>query len=255
MRKLSRRCLRYLAPLAFLLLLAFLWELAVRIFELPAWLLPSPAEILLEGWKWKELLFAHTGVTLYEVCLGFLLAIAVGVPLAVLITYAGFLQRILYPLIIVAQSVPKVAVAPLFLIWIGYGLTSKVLVAFLVAFFPIVVDTITGLREVEPEALDLIRSLNARKIQIFLKIRLPNSLPNMFSGLKVGITLAVVGAVIGEFVGSDRGLGYVLLSAAGEMNTSLMFACVALLALLGIGLFYAVALLERLLIPWSYSRR
>ncbi|MEM3484427.1 MAG: ABC transporter permease [Candidatus Methanomethyliaceae archaeon] len=235
--------------------MSLLWECCVRLFEVPHWLLPSPTSIAKEGWKWRNVLLLHTGVTLYEVSLGFFLAATAGGVLAVLITWGGLLKRLLYPLIIVMQSVPKVALAPLFLVWVGYGLASKILIVFLVSFFPIVVDTITGLQEVEPEALDLVRLLNARKVQIFLKIRLPNSLPYMFSGLKVGITLAVVGAVIGEFVGSDRGLGYLLLSAAGMMNIRLMFVCILILASLGIALFYAIECLERLLIPWTRSRR
>ena len=250
----GRRVTRYLVPISFFVVLIATWEVLARYLEIPAWLLPSPSAIIAEAAKWRGILLAHTGVTLGEITLGFIMASGGGIILAVAISYSETLGSILYPILVVSQSIPKVAIAPFFLIWVGYGITSKVLIVFLVAFFPIVVNTIFGLLDIEPDLLDLVRSFNASRVKTFIKVRLPSSLPSMFSGLKVGITLAVAGAVIGEFVGSDSGLGYLILSAVGELNTRLMFVCIAILAIIGIALFYLVAASERILIPWARSR-
>jgi len=192
----------------------------------------------------------HTWVTLYETVAGFFLALLIGLPLAILVVYSSILKNTIYPILLVFQSVPKVAIAPLFLIWIGYGEMSKVLIAAIVAFFPIVVNTATGLESVEAEILELTHSLHATKLQVFFKVRFPWALPYIFSGMKVAITLAVIGAVIGEFVGSDKGLGYLILAASGEMNTALIFGVMAILALIGIVTFTAIDLLEKLICPW-----
>jgi NitT/TauT family transport system permease protein len=181
---------------------------------------------------------------------GFLLAVLVGVPIAVLIVYSPFLRRVIFPFLLILQSVPKVAIAPLLLIWVGYGLQSNIIVAAIVAFFPIVINTATGLEAVSPELIELGRVLDTSKLKIFWKLRLPWALPYLFSGMKVAMTLAVIGAVVGEFIGADKGLGYLILTASSNMNTALVFAVVAVLSLLGIVAYYAVVLVERLLCPW-----
>ena len=180
------------------------------------------------------------------------LVVAVGffLPLAVLIVYSPVLRNALYPLIVLAQSVPKIAVAPVLLLVLGYGEVPKVIVAFLVAFFPVVVDTATGLAATPPELLDLSRSYRASAFKTFMKVRLPMAMPFFFAGAKVAITLAVIGAVVGEFVGSDKGLGYVILSATSYWKTELAFSSMILLSLMAIVLFGAVALVERLVCPW-----
>ncbi|MBU2497576.1 MAG: ABC transporter permease [Proteobacteria bacterium] len=241
---------KYLLPVFLIIGLLILWQILCTLFEIPVWLLPSPGRIITSTVKWARFLPMHTGVTLYETVAGFFLSLVIGLPLAILVVYSAVLRNTIYPILLVFQSVPKVAIAPLFLIWIGYGEMSKVLIAAIVAFFPIVVNTATGLESVEPEILELSRSLHATKLQIFFKIRFPWALPHIFSGMKVAISLAVVGAVIGEFVGSDRGLGYLILAASGEMNTALIFGVMAILALVGIVTFTAIALLEKWICPW-----
>ena len=227
------------------------WHAAVAVFRLPDFLLPSPVAVFQEFVAWPKLLAFHTWVTLLESLLGFGAAIAVAVPLAIAVVYSRALSATIYPILVLFQSVPKVALAPLFLVWVGIGMSSKVLVAMLVAFFPIVIDTATGLKAVEPEMLELTRVLRATPLQVFLQVRLPYAMPYFFSGLKVAVTLAVIGAVIGEFVGSDnQGLGFFINQESGQGHAARAFASVVILALMGIGLFGAVALAERVLLPW-----
>ncbi len=241
---------QYLVPAVTLAVLIVLWEIFVVAFNVPTYLLPAPTLVVERTAEWARELPLHTWVTLYETLAGFALAIVVAVPLAVLIAYSPFLQNSIYPLLLITQSIPKVAIAPLLLLWLGTGDLPKIVVAFLVAFFPIVVDTATGLNSVPPELMDLIKSLSANQWQIFRKIRFPWALPFFFSGLKVAITLSVVGAVIGEFVGSDRGLGYLVLIASSHINTGLAFGAMVLLSVMGIVLFALVNLAERILCPW-----
>lgn len=255
MERLREVFFSYVLPFVTLAGIVALWQAGVVLFKVPAYILPTPSSILGEIVQWKELLVGHTWVTLYETLLGFLLAIAIGIPLAIAVVYSRFLQNTIYPLLLVFQSVPKVAIAPIFLIWIGYGISSKVLIAMMVAFFPVVIDTATGLNAVEPDMINLSRSLEASQWQVFRKVRLPFALPFIFSGLKIAVTLAIIGAVIGEFVGSDRGLGYMILEATSQIKTSLVFASILLLSLLGIVLFALLSLLEKILLPWHISVR
>ena len=227
------------------------WHVVVAAFRLPDFLLPSPVAVFREFVAWPGLLAFHTWVTLLESLLGLAAAVAAGVPLAIAVVYSRTLSATLYPILVLLQSVPKAALAPLFLVWVGIGMSSKVLVAMLVAFFPIVIDTATGLRAVEPEMLELTRSLRATPMQVFLQVRLPYATPYFFSGLKVAVTLAVIGAVIGEFVGSDnQGLGFFINQESAQGHAARAFASVVILALMGIVLFGAVALAERMLMPW-----
>lgn len=227
------------------------WHVVVTLFRLPDFILPSPVAVFREFLLWPRLLAYHSGVTLWESVLGFVAAIAVAVPLAIAVVYSRALSATIYPLLVLVQSVPKVALAPLFLVWAGIGISSKVLVAMLVAFFPILIDTATGLKAVEPEMLELTRVLHATSRQVFLQVRLPYATPYLFSGLKVAVTLAVIGAVTGEFVGADnQGLGFFINQESAQGHAARAFASVVILAVMGIGLFGAVALAERLLLPW-----
>ena len=230
-----------------------LWQAATKILHIPLWLVPAPSDIVAALLERGGGLWGHIWVTFYETVLGFLLAIVLGVPLAVLVVHSRLVGNAVYPLILITQSIPKVAFAPILLIWLGYGDFPKVLVAFLVAFFPVVVDTATGLQSPAPQLLDLARQLSASQFQIYTKIRFPSALPHFFSGLKVAITLAVIGAVIGEFVGSERGLGFLVVQSTSHFKTPLAFAAMSLLALMAIVLFFAVVAVERLLCPW-YGR-
>jgi len=237
-------------PAATLVGALLVWEAATRAFRIPRFVMPAPSAILAEGWDWRYRFVGHAWVTLYETLGGFALSVIVGVPLAVLIVYSPVLRSAVYPLIVLAQSVPKIAIAPVLLLVLGYGEVPKVIVAFLVAFFPVVVDTATGLAATPPELLDLSRSYRASAFKTFVKVRLPMAMPFFFAGAKVAITLAVIGAVVGEFVGSDRGLGYVILSATSYWKTELAFSSMILLSLMALVLFGAVALVERLVCPW-----
>jgi NitT/TauT family transport system permease protein len=226
------------------------WELLCRTARIPVWLLPAPSVIVRETWSWADRIPAHGWVTLYETLGGFFCSVAVGIPIAVAIVYSPFLRRVIYPVLLALNSVPKIALAPLFLIWIGHGVLTNVMVATIVAFFPMVVNTATGLESVEPELLQLTRSLQARTFQVFWKVRLPWALPYIFSGMKVAMSLAVIGAVVGEFVGSDKGLGYLILVASSNLNTAVVFGVMAALSALGIGVFWAVVVAEQLVCPW-----
>jgi len=240
----------YLVPAATLAGVLVAWEAATHALRVPRFVMPAPSAILAEGWDWRYRFLGHAWVTLYETLGGFALSIVVGVPLAVLIVYSPTLKNALYPLIVLAQSVPKIAIAPVLLLVLGHGEIPKVIVAFLVAFFPVVVDTATGLAATPPELLDLSRSYRASAFKTFLKVRLPMAMPFFFAGAKVAITLSVIGAVVGEFVGSDKGLGYVILSATSYWKTELAFSSMILLSVMAIVLFGAVALVERLVCPW-----
>ena len=242
-------------PLVTLVALVVIWELAVYLLRVPEYILPTPrgiAAAMVKEWRYLAL---HTWITVQEVLLGFAMAVAVGIPVAMVIVYSPVAERAIYPLLVGSQSVPKIAIAPLLIFWAGLGLFPKVLVAFLISFFPIIIDTVVGLRSVEPEMLHLARSMGAGAGRIFLKIRFPSALPNIFAGLKVAVTLAVVGAIVGEFIQADRGLGYALLQANAVMDTRLGFAAIIVLSAVGIAMFVAVDLIERRLIPWHASQR
>jgi NitT/TauT family transport system permease protein len=246
----GRQVSEYAAPAATLVGAVLAWEIASRIFRIPKFIMPRPSDIVGEAWEWRYRFVEHSWVTLYETLGGFALSVVVGVPLAVLIVYSPWMRRALYPLIVLTQSVPKIAIAPVLLLMVGYGEVPKMIVAFLVAFFPIVVDTATGLAATPPELLDLSRSYRASAFKTFVKVRFPMALPFFFSGVKVAITLAVIGAVVGEFVGSDKGLGYLILSATSYWKTELAFSAMILLSLMAIVLFGVVCLIERLVCPW-----
>jgi NitT/TauT family transport system permease protein len=231
-------------------LLIAIWHLYVVVFKVPPAVLPRPETVfssLLQNWR---VILEEGWITLLASLYGFLLAFALGVPIAVAITSSRVLSLMFYPLLITTQSVPKVALAPLILIWLGTGLTSKLAIAWLVAFFPIVVDTATGLRNTPADLLDLAASVQANRFQTFCKIRLPAALPFIISGSKVAITLAVIGAVIGEFIGSNDGLGNLMLVANSQINMPLAFAALFGLAILGVALYAAVVAVEWLLDPW-----
>jgi len=228
-----------------------LWESCVRIFDIPYVILPAPSAVIAEGLSRYPLYFHHSWITLYETAAGFVLAAVIGVALSVGIVYSRILRSALFPLIVTLQIVPKVAIAPLLLIWVGYGVSSKIVLALLVAFFPIVVNMVTGLSAVDEELIELCRILQANRWKEFLKVRLPNALPYLFSSLKVASTLAVIGAVIGEFVGGDSGLGYLIIISNTEMRTSMAFVSIVGLSVLGLALYGLIAAAEVLSMPWE----
>jgi ABC-type nitrate/sulfonate/bicarbonate transport system permease component len=231
------------------------WELAVRLLAVPDYLLPPPSAIATELVARFALVAPHGAVTLGEIAVGLVAAVGGGVVLALGMAAVPFLHRGLYPLLAFLQAVPKVTVAPLFVIWLGYGLGSKVLMVFLIAFFPIAVNLTTGLLLVDADLLRLMRCYRATVWHVFRTVRVPNAVPFFLAGLRIAVVLAVVGAVIAEFVGADRGLGYLILLANAELRTTLLFVCLIWLGAIGIGLFALVQWLERWLSPWARGLR
>ena len=242
-------------PLLVLLVIFAVWWLAAEQEWVPRYLVPRPAEV----WdtivsQWASLMH-HSYVTFYETVIGFLLASVLGLAAAVLIAYSRTMDKALYPIVLFAQVIPKIAIAPLLVVWFGNGLAPKILLAVLIAFFPVVISGVAGLRSTDPELLELSATIGASRWKTFRKIRFPNALPHLMAGEKVAVTLAVVGAVVGEFVGASEGLGYVLLLANGNLDAPLLFAALILMSLIGILLFVVVEVAEALLIPWHASRR
>jgi NitT/TauT family transport system permease protein len=244
-----------LTPFVGIFVFLAVWELGVAIFKPPPYLLPGPIEIARTFVDEFDKLVFHGWVTTYEMLVGYALAVVIALPLAVAITSSPRFDRFVMPTLLFFQVIPKIAIAPLFLVWFGVGVLPKVLVAFLISFFPIVIDAAVGLRSMSAEMNDLARSMGATRLQVFLRFRLPTSLPYLFSGLKVAATLAIAGAVVGEFVGADKGLGYLLLVTNSNLQTALMFATLVALTIIGLVFFYAVEFLEKLLIPWHVSHR
>jgi NitT/TauT family transport system permease protein len=218
-------------------------------------LLPAPSQVLQTTVNNFETLLYKSWVTSYEFVLGFIMGAVIGLPLGALIVYSRPVELAIYPLLVAFQTIPKAAIAPILIVWLGTGVSSKVLIAFAISFFPIVVDTIIGLRSSQPETIYLVRSMGASPYQIFRYVRFPNALPAIFGGLKVASTLAVIGAIVGEFVSSDKGLGYLVLVANGELDTRLVFACVLVLTVLGLAFFFLIEALERIFVRWHVSAR
>jgi NitT/TauT family transport system permease protein len=240
-------------PVVGTLAIFLVWEVAVRLFRIPVYILPAPSAIWVDlAASWPNVA-AHSWATLKTVLLGFALSLAVSLPLAALITLSDTLSKLIYPVLVLTQSVPKVALAPILIIALGTGELPRVVVTFLVAFFPLVVAVATGMQAVPPELIELGRALDASRWKEVWRIRLPFAVPFVFSGMKVAVALAVVGAVVGEFVAADKGLGYLITTSMAFFKTPLAFGAVILLALMGIVLFQIVVLLERVLFPWSAS--
>ncbi|MCK6450932.1 MAG: ABC transporter permease [Alphaproteobacteria bacterium] len=231
------------------------WELAVRAMELPPYLLPAPtlvAQVMVEYWG---MLMRQLGFTAFAAASGFLIALVLGVVAGAAITASRLVDRMVYPWLVISHAIPKVVVAPLFIVWIGFGLTSEIIFTVVFTFFPIVVNTVTGLKSADLDLLTLVRSMGASPLQSLWKIRIPAALPSIFAGIKISATLAPVGAVIGEFVASNQGLGHMLLQATGSLETPLAFAAVFVISVFGIAIWYLAELVERLSIPWHASQR
>lgn len=236
-----------LAAAAHIAVVAVWWAVTAS-GALPTFILPSPAQTLATlgdpTYQW----WTNTFVTATEIFVGYALAIVFGVMVAMLFSWFSLLRAALFPLFITISMVPKVALGPLLIVWFGYGISTNIFFAFLIAVFPILITTARGLREVEPDLLDLVRALKGTRWQIFRKIQFPGALPYIFSSMKVGAILAVAGAIVGEFVASSKGLGYLMIQVQSTLDTAAMFMAVILLSLLGVALFAFVLLLERLFV-------
>lgn len=242
-------------PIWLIIVLIIGWDLCIRLFKIPQYLIPTPWQVVQQLFKEWPMLWRESLPTLYATLGGFALSALVGVPIAMWIAYSRLVESFVYPLLVFSQSVPKVAIAPLFVVWFGFGVIPKIIAAFLLGFFPVIVATVQGFKSIESDVIDLARSMGASPLKVFLKFRLPQAMPAIFSGLKVSVTLAVVGAVVGEFVGSNSGLGYVLQKANGTFDLPLMFAALVILSMIGVLLFLVLELIERWVLPWHASQR
>jgi NitT/TauT family transport system permease protein len=242
-------------PAALLASLFVAWWVITAAGWVEPYLVASPGDtfgVIFSKWDY---LWTNTLVTMWETIAGFLIAIVLGVVTAVLMVYSVTIERTFYPLLLFAQVIPKIAIAPLFVVWLGTDLAPKIVIAVLMAFFPVVISMVTGLKSIDPEMLQLSATMGATPAKTFFKIRLPASLPHLFAGLKIAATLAVTGAVVGEFVGANEGLGFVIQQANGNFDTPVLFAGLIIMSLLGVLLFAAVELLEYFVLPWHASRR
>ncbi|MDZ7704422.1 MAG: ABC transporter permease [Trueperaceae bacterium] len=228
------------------------WEVAVWALQIEVFILPAPSDIYRSFVRWHEAIWFNSLQTLYTTLIGFGLAVVGGMLLGLLIGYSKLAYSALYPILIGFNSIPKVALVPVFVIWFGIGTVPAILTAFLISFFPIVVNVATGLATVEPELEDVLRSLGATKRDIFLKVGLPASMPYFFASLKVAVTLAFVGSVIAETVASNRGVGYMMIAAQGRFDVPLVFAGLVAIAAMGIVLYAMFAWLEQRLTSWAY---
>jgi NitT/TauT family transport system permease protein len=252
---LREKSLNVALPLAAMIAVVIVWAAAVQVFAVPDYLLPAPLDVVRRIARDWPLLARHAVFTLQAVLVGFGAGVLVGVPLAFAVVMSRSVERVMMPFLVMSQTIPKVAIAPILVVWLGFGILPKIAVVFLITFFPIVVSTVVGLKSVESDMIDLVRSMGARSWKIMLRVRGPSALPQMFAGFKIAICLSVVGAIVGEFVGSDKGLGYLLLTSTGTLDGTLVWSALFILIAMGIILFAIVSKLERLAIPWHVSIR
>lgn len=234
---------RYSALLVAVVLIGA-WQILVPLSGLSEFVLPTPLAIAKRIVNDLPLLSAHTYVTLLEVIFGFTLGALIGIPLALSIFYSRAFERAIYPILVGLQTVPKVSLAPILVLYLGYGWAPKIVLAFMISFFPIVISTVVGLQSLDKNLVNLVRSMGANEWQTFFKLRLPAALPNIFAGFKVAISLAVIGAVIGEYVAAERGLGYLQLQANSQFDTTLNFATVVTISALGVMLYFVIDIIE-----------
>ena len=245
---------RFAALVIFLAFFA-LWESAVTLFGIKEYLLPPPSKVWTEFLRRYDTVMASAWVTTQEIVVGYLVAVVISIPLALSVAYSRFMENAVYPIVVFLQIIPKIAIAPLFIIWFGFGFGPKVLIVFLLSFFPIVVASIAGFKSTDPDIMDFARTTGAGGWKLFAKIRLPQALPQIFTGLKVGAALSATAAVVAEFVASDKGLGYLLLQYNGNLDTPMVFATIVLLSMIGLVVYYSVELIERFTIPWHVSQQ
>ena len=226
-----------------------LWEILVRLLDVPRFVLPAPSEIIQTITMPKYDWFNNSWVTAAEIVGGYLLATVLGIATAMLFSWSQLFVTLAFPLLITLNMIPKVALGPLVIVWFSYGIGTNILITFSLCYFPILLTTVRGLREVEPDLLDLVKSLRGTRWQKFIYIQLPGALPYIFSGMKVAAILAVAGAVVGEFIASDRGLAYLMIQVQASLDTPAMFMAVALITLIGMLLYMLVLLLEHMIVP------
>ena len=227
------------------------WEVVIRLFNVPTFVLPAPTAIIASLIANRGTLAVAAQATAIEVVFGFVFSALVGILVALVIVRFERFGNALYPLIVLFQNVPKVALAPIFILWFGYDLAPKVLLIVVIAFFPVTIDMLVGLQSVEPAFVALMRSVGAGKGKILLRVRIPHSLPHLMAGLKVAITFSVIGAIVGEFAGANQGLGYVIQFASTQLDTPMIFAALVVVSVLGLAFYYIIEVAERWLVPWA----
>ncbi len=242
----------WLPPLVVIVSAFAIWEAGVALLRVPEFILPGPSAVWVALVKWREAIWFNASQTLYTTLVGFAMALAGGMGLGLAIGYSTLVYRALYPLLVAFNSVPKAAIVPVLVIWFGIGTVPAILTAFLISFFPIVVNVATGLATMEPELQDVLRSLGASKREIFMKVGIPRSLPYFFASLKVSVTLAFVGAVISETVAANKGIGYLMIAASSRFEVPLVFAGLIVVAAMGVALFAFFAVIEHRLTGWAY---
>lgn len=242
-----------LPPIVFFAGLLGVWQLIVSVTNIKSFLLPSPISVLQTltetKWQWGSQLLT----TSIEVCGGFALAVFIGIFLGVIITWSNWARRSILPFLVFLNSLPKIAMAPLFIVWLGYGILPNIFIAFITAFFPVVINTAAGITEIEPDMIDLARVWQAPQWKVFIKIKLPYAEPYIFTGIKIATTMAVIGAIVGEFIASSRGLASVIMNAQATLATEAILAALVWISLLGLGLYGLVVLIQWLLMPWSHK--
>jgi NitT/TauT family transport system permease protein len=241
----------WLPTLALALLVVALWEAAIRFFHVSSFIVPAPSAIVTAMIHDARPLAAAAVVTAKEILVGFVAAAVVGIVLALIIARFRFFGRALYPLVVLFQNVPKVALAPIFILWFGYDLTPKVGLIVVIAFFPVTLSILTGIEAVEPSLIALMHSVGARPNEILARIQIPHALPNLMAGLKIAATFSVIGAIVGEFAGASAGLGYIIQFASTQLDTALVFAALVVVSIVGVGFYYLVEYLEKLIVPWA----
>jgi NitT/TauT family transport system permease protein len=242
------------APTLLMFFILAMWEALVRVLDIPTFVLPAPTMIVATIFTDSAMIFRHLQVTLFEIAWGYVLAAVMGFVVSLATVYSVAFRRGALPLIVAAQTIPVIAIAPILVIWFGYNAVPRIIITALVAFFPLTISFITGLQSVTPDFIAFFRSLNASELQIFLKLRLPAGLANIFAGLKVATTLAVVGATISEWVGASEGIGYLMAQDSAQINTTRVFASLVVLGAFGMIFFAAVGVAERIAMPWVHGR-
>lgn len=242
-------------PLLLVAALIGFWQWYVVTNDVRPSTLPSPGRVVREGWEFRDQIWDNTKPTLQETFIGFSLSVTIGALFAIAIDFSKIIRRAIYPVLVASQTLPIIAIAPLMIIWFGFGLLPKIIVVILVTFFPITVALSDGFRSAEAEAMDLLGSMGANRWEVFRYVRLPSALPSFFSGLRIAITYAVVGAVFAEYVGAKKGLGIFMLLQKNSFRTDLVLAAVFVTALVSVSLFMLVSLIQRITIPWYAASR
>ncbi|MHA0857483.1 ABC transporter permease [Paenibacillus sp. CMAA1364] len=241
-------------PFVAVFFLLIVWQLCTSLFELEKWILPSPYNIAQEALTQSSTLWKHTFATVKLTSVGFFIGTSIGLLVAIILHTIPFLKSALYPILILSQNVPSIALAPLLMIWFGFGLLPKIIVITLVCFFPVAIATMGGLKQSDPMMLSYMRMIGASKRQIFMKLELPYSIPAVFSGIKIAATYSVMGAVIAEWIGSDKGIGYYMMLQKASYRTDRMFVAISIIVVISLLMFAVIGLLEKWLIRWNDTK-